>query len=188
MHSNALNSIFICHFSPQQSPCSFLADYVHMTDNSPWHVIDRFTACMMMSLEVLKLIIIRPYTRPIIYILYLSTLAVALACFLQGQEALKTMNEADFIFWHSGWHCYPITGIIVHTLDYYTTQIWGQYHHHLCHLPHQDKKKEKGLDSRTSISKTASQAISIKVKVFRPLVRHTWEEKWIRIFHRLFLS
>jgi hypothetical protein len=136
-----------------------------MTDNSPWHVIDRFTACMMMSLEVLKLIIIRPYTRPIIYILYLSTLAVALACFLQGQEALKTMNEADFIFWHSGWHCYPITGIIVHTLD--------------------DKQKEKGLDSRTSISKTASQAISIKVKVLTPRPIKAKREKMRNIHNRL---
>jgi hypothetical protein len=156
-----------------------------MTDNSPWHVIDRFTACMMMSLEVLKLIIIRPYTRPIIYILYLSTLAVALACFLQGQEALKTMNEADFIFWHSGWHCYPITGIIVHTLDYFTTQIWGQYQHLVCHATHHDKQKEKGLDSRTSISKTASQAISIKVKVLTPRPIKAKREKMRNIHNRL---
>lgn len=158
-----------------------------MTDISPWHVIDRFTACMMMSLEVVKLIIIRPYTRPVIYILYLTTLVVAMGCFLQGQEALKTMNEAGFVFWHSGWHCYPITGSIVHTLDYYTTQIWGQYHNHLCHVPRQDKKIKEG-DNRRRNSTLASQAISIKVKVMTPEPIKAKREKMRNIHNRLCLE
>lgn len=154
-----------------------------MTEISSWHVIDRFTACMMMSLELVKLIIIRPYTRPIIYILYLTTLVVAICCFLQGQEALKTMNEDGFVFWHSGWHCYPITGSIVHTLDYYMTQRWGQYHH-LCHVTHQKMKKK---DSRRSIptTTTTSQTISVKVKVITPRSIKAKREKMRNIHNRL---
>jgi hypothetical protein len=149
-----------------------------MTDISPWHVIVRFTACMMMSLELVKLIIIRPYTRPVIYTLYLTTLVVAICCFLQGQEALKTMNEDGFVFWHSGWHCYPLTGSIVHALDYFTTRRWGQYHH-LCH------KNTKEEDSRRSISKTSSQTISIKLKVITPRPIKAKREKIRNIHNRL---
>jgi hypothetical protein len=99
-----------------------------MTNISPWHVIDRVTACTMMSLELVKLVIIRPYTRPIIYTLYLICLGIAIFCFLKGQESLATLHEDGFVFWHSGWHCYPIMGSIVHSLDYYSNQQWGQYH------------------------------------------------------------
>jgi hypothetical protein len=99
-----------------------------MTKISPWHVIDRITACTMMSLEIVKLVIICPYTRPIIYTLYLTCLGIAMICFLKGQESLKTLHEDDFVFWHSGWHCYPIMGSIIHSLDYYLNQQYGQYH------------------------------------------------------------
>lgn len=37
-----------------QSPLSFLADYVHMTNDSYWHVVDRCMAVPLMGTEVLK--------------------------------------------------------------------------------------------------------------------------------------
>jgi hypothetical protein len=49
-----------------------------MTNISAWHVIDRFTACTMMTLELVKLITMRPYTRPAIYILYLMSCGIAI--------------------------------------------------------------------------------------------------------------
>ncbi|KAL7538155.1 hypothetical protein ACHAXR_011624 [Thalassiosira sp. AJA248-18] len=111
-----------------QSPCSFLADYVHMTNISPWHSIDRFIACFMMSLELVKLLVMRPYTRPLIYLLYLISVIGAVFCFLKSQKSQETMNEDSFIFWHNGWHCYPLACIVIFLLENYLNIRWGEYY------------------------------------------------------------
>jgi len=111
-----------------QSPCSFLADYVHMTNISAWHTIDRFLACSMMCLELAKLITMSVYTRPYIYMLNLTSVGLAMFCFLQSQKSQQALDEDGFIFWHCGWHCYPIAACIIHITDHYLNRKWGEYY------------------------------------------------------------
>lgn len=98
-----------------------------MTNISPWHPIDRFLACILMSMELVRILVMRAYTRPLIYILYLTCCGVAIFCFFKSQEAQKSLNADGFVFWHNGWHCYPITVSIVHLLDCYLNRRWAEY-------------------------------------------------------------
>jgi len=109
-----------------QSPCSFLADYVHMTNISAWHTIDRFLACTMMCLELAKLVTMSVYTRPYIYMLNLTSVGLAIFCFLQSQKSQQALDEDGFIFWHCGWHCYPIAACIIHIFEHYLNSKWGE--------------------------------------------------------------
>ncbi|KAL3785087.1 hypothetical protein ACHAWO_000294 [Cyclotella atomus] len=111
-----------------QGPCSFLADYVHMTNNSPWHQIDRFLACLLMSLEMIKLIVMRPHTRPALYALYLIGVSMAIGCFIKSQESQRELDTDGFIFWHCGWHCYPIFGTALVGLDKWIGIHYGEYY------------------------------------------------------------
>lgn len=131
---------FACALIVLQSPCSFLADYVHMTNVSPWHTIDRFLACFMMSLEVVKIIAMRPYTRPVVYLLYLTCCAGAVYCFLKSQEAQKMLSVEGFVFWHNGWHCYPIAATAVFFLEMHLNRRWGDHYSF-------DEEEEDGGDS-----------------------------------------
>ena len=110
-----------------------------MTNISAWHVIDRFSACIMMLLELIKLVTMRPYTRPAIYILYLVSCGIAMFCFLKGQESLQLLSEDGFVFWHSGWHCYPIIASFVHLIEYALNQRWGEYYKFGCDEAAADK-------------------------------------------------
>ena len=67
-----------------------------------------------MSMELVKIVVMRPYTRPLLYILYLMCCGVAIFCFFKSQEVQKSLDADGFVFWHNGWHCYPITASIVH--------------------------------------------------------------------------
>lgn len=120
-----------------KGPCSFLADYVHMTDNSHWHLIDRFLACLLMSCEMVKLIAMRPYTRPIVYGLHIIAVSAAVICFVNSQQSQKDLDTDGFIFWHCGWHCYPIAGTVVVGLDRWLVHRYGEYY------PFDDEKKKK---------------------------------------------
>jgi hypothetical protein len=33
------------------------------------------------------------------------------------------LNEDGFVYWHCAWHCYPVLGIIVHFLEYWTETV-----------------------------------------------------------------
>lgn len=114
-----------------------------MTNISVWHVIDRFSACIMMLLELVKLVTMRPYTRPAIYILYLISCGIAMFCFLKGQESLKLLSEDGFIFWHSGWHCYPIIASIVHLLEIFLDMRYGEYYKFRCNDQNDDQGPSK---------------------------------------------
>ena len=105
-----------------------MADYVHMTNISIWHIIDRCLACTLMSLELVKLLVMSRYTRPMVYVLGLMCCGFAMCCFLQSQKAQQALDADGFVFWHNGWHLYPITGSLVHLLDYYLNQRWGEYY------------------------------------------------------------
>ncbi|KAL7552154.1 hypothetical protein ACHAWF_015367 [Thalassiosira exigua] len=110
-----------------QSPCSFLADYVHMTNVSTWHTVDRILACFMLSLEMIKVATMRPYTRPAVYAFYVAAVAGALFCFLRSQGAQEALNAEGFVFWHNGWHCYPLNASIVAFAEVYLDRRWGIY-------------------------------------------------------------
>eukprot|EP00804_Cyclotella_cryptica_P010230 CCRYP_016707-RA/>CCRYP_016707-RA protein AED:0.28 eAED:0.28 QI:106/0.5/0.66/1/0.5/0.33/3/219/400 len=111
-----------------QGPCSFLADYVYMTHYSLWHMIDRFLACMLMLLELLKFVVMRPYTRPVVYTLYLLSVGFAIFCFMKSQESQRELNEDGFVFWHCGWHCYPLASILVCWLENCLMRYYGEYY------------------------------------------------------------
>ena len=118
-----------------------------MTNISSWHVIDRCLACILMSMELVRIVVARPYTRPLIYILYLSCCGAAICesrvsicnsiisiqlltwffynvclcnivvCFLKSQESQNSLNADGFVFWHNCWHCYPLAGSFIQLLD-----------------------------------------------------------------------
>ncbi len=79
-------------------------------------------------MELVKILVMRPYTRPLIYILYLTCCGVAIFCFFKSQEAQQSLNADGFVFWHNGWHLYPVTGSIVHLLDCYLNQRWADHY------------------------------------------------------------
>jgi hypothetical protein len=99
-----------------------------MTNNSPWHLIDRFIACLLMSLEMTKLITMRPYTRPVIYALHLIGVFMAIGCFIKSQASQRELDTNGFIFWHCGWHCYPILCTAVVGLDKWIDRNHGEYY------------------------------------------------------------
>ena len=49
-------------------------------------------------------------------------------CFLQSQKSQQALDEDGFIFWHCGWHCYPIAACIIHIADHYLNRIWREYY------------------------------------------------------------
>lgn len=82
----------------------------------------------MMASELVKLIALRPYTRPLIYTLYLTCCAAAVFCFIKSQEAQETLNAEGFIFWHNGWHAYPIAEAIVYFIEIALNWRWGEHY------------------------------------------------------------
>lgn len=123
-----------------------------MTNISVWHVIDRFSACIMMLLELVKLVTMRPYTRPAIYIMYLTSCGIAIFCFLKGQESLKLLSEDGFIFWHSGWHCYPIIASIVHLLEIFLNMRFGEYYKFGCDNGNDDRRPSEREGKSTELT------------------------------------
>ena len=99
-----------------------------MTNISIWHTIDRFLACCMMCLELSKLLTMRRFTRPYIYMLYLVFVAMAVFSFLKSQKSQQTLNEDGFIFWHCAWHFYPIACCPLHLVEHYMNNQWGEYY------------------------------------------------------------
>jgi hypothetical protein len=91
-------------------------------------MIDRFLACMLMLLEMLKFVVMRPYTRPVVYTLYLISVTMAIYCFMKSQESQRELNEDGFVFWHCGWHCYPLASILVCWLENCFIRHYGDYH------------------------------------------------------------
>lgn len=102
-----------------QGPSSFMADYVRMTDESIWHNIDRVMACFLFSLECTKLVVMCPHTRPMIYASYLACFSIAVFCFMGSQAAQVSMDPDGFIWWHNGWHCYPILATSTRLVEMY---------------------------------------------------------------------
>ena len=112
-----------------QGPCSFLADYVHMTNTTLWHTVDRFLACANMALKLAELISMYRFPRPVIFASYIACTANAVFSFLNSQHSQSVLDTDGFIFWHNCWHCFPMTLIVVCWFENVLNRRWGQYYH-----------------------------------------------------------
>jgi hypothetical protein len=142
-----------------------------MTNVSPWHVIDRCLACILMAMELVKILVMRPYTRPIIYIMYLACCGAAIFSFLKSQEAQKNLNADGFVFWHTSWHSYPIAGCMLHLLDNFLDRRLDEYYSLDCgSVAERDEYKESGTvttralfgDGKHSSSVTNLNALGVR--------------------------
>jgi hypothetical protein len=92
-------------FEMHEAPLSFLADYIYMDQDSLFHVLDRFVAVPLMTLELWKVACLWRFASNIsaTFLYTLSTLS-ALYCFLQSQQAQSMQDVDGFIIWHNRWH------------------------------------------------------------------------------------
>lgn len=111
-----------------QGPCSFFADYMHMSNVSLWHVVDRCLACTNMAFHLSELICSYPFTRPGIYASNLACTAAAVFSFLNSSRAQSALDTEGFIFWHNCWHCFPINLITVCWFENVLNRRWGEYY------------------------------------------------------------
>ena len=129
-----------------QSPLSFMADYMNMTNSSVWHIYDRFFACTMFVLTFALIYCTHtcvPKVQPLILLMDILALIYASACFICSQSAqvrlftvynrlrrnvfkgrfyldLKSRKDKDgFIFYHHLWHMYPIIKTCIYLIDLY---------------------------------------------------------------------
>jgi len=112
-----------------QGPCSYFADYIHMTNVSYWHNVDRWLACTNMTLQLGELICMYRFTRPVVFASYIGCTAAAVISFLNSQHAQSALDTEGFIFWHNCWHCLPITLIVVCWFENVLNRRWGEYYH-----------------------------------------------------------
>jgi len=112
-----------------QGPCSFFADYIHMTNVSLWHMVDRVLACANLAFHCGELICIYRFTRPGIFVSYLACTAIAVFSFLNSQHAQSALDTEGFVFWHNCWHCFPITLIVVCWFENVLNRRCGEYYH-----------------------------------------------------------
>lgn len=109
-----------------QSPLSYIADYLYMTHDSYWHIIDRIFAFPGMILECVKYIIMiyvsvkypKQQNRYTCFV-YGLNLCGALYCYSKSQQAQNNIDVHGFCFWHTAWHMYPIINSCVILLNYY---------------------------------------------------------------------
>lgn len=105
-----------------QSPLSFMADYINMTNDSMWHVYDRVLACTLFTLTISSLVCTHAYAKKInIDSLILDFIAISFAfgSFLMSSQAQSNKDSDAFLFWHNCWHCYPILKVGIYFLDIY---------------------------------------------------------------------
>lgn len=88
-----------------QSPLSFAADYLNMSNDSYWHVADRLVATPALLLESSKIIaMVYHEIRLGVLISYCLALVFAVYCFAQSQEAQQRLDRDAFVFFHNMWH------------------------------------------------------------------------------------
>jgi len=88
-----------------QSPLSFGADYLNMSNDSFWHVADRLVATPALLLETSKIVaMVYHKVKPCILLSYSLALAFAVYCFAKSQEAQDRLDRDGFVLWHNAWH------------------------------------------------------------------------------------
>ena len=103
---------------------SFVADYVHMTNDTIFHAVDRFIACPMLLLELGKIATMFPHVRTSTFSLYLASIIFAVYSFLKSSNAQDVYDEDDFVFWHNCWHIYPLLVSVIMGFDFF---VLGEY-------------------------------------------------------------
>jgi hypothetical protein len=118
-----------------QSPLSFLADYVHMTNDSYWHVVDRSMALPLMLIELVRVTLVtqqsiqyrqEPGRAMSLSLLGLQFAALLFAAFsfANSQGAQASLHHDGFIFWHNCWHLYPLLATLITLYDFYACGGW----------------------------------------------------------------
>jgi len=108
-----------------QGPLSFLADYISMSKDSYFHVIDRFSATVLIGVEFLKITLMvrehiykgRPFCRSVSLHGYVFAFVCAIMFFMKSQESQNQQDLKGFIFWHNLWHTYPLVGSFLMMLE-----------------------------------------------------------------------
>lgn len=109
----AKNTPFPYHFFSYgllifQGPLSFMADYVNMTEDSVFHVIDRCCAILLFGMEFWHIATRSSRTRAEVMVLILASIIFAGFSFMKSQESQRKVDAEGFTFWHAMWHTYPI--------------------------------------------------------------------------------
>ncbi len=90
-----------------------------MTNDSIFHVIDRFMANINLSIQIWRVCALYHYARPGVFYCQLGAITFAIFCFMNSQDAQIDKDADAFIFWHNFWHTFPFFGIIIECYDYF---------------------------------------------------------------------
>jgi hypothetical protein len=90
-----------------------------MTNDSIFHVIDRFMAIINLSIQLWRVCALYHFARPVIFYCQLGAITFAIFCFLNSQDAQIDKDSDAFIFWHNFWHTFPFFGIMIECFDYF---------------------------------------------------------------------
>jgi len=103
-----------------QGPLSCWADYVHMSNDSIAHSLDKALAVPLMMMEVWKVtLMIWHGMKPMVLVLYSMATTAAIVSLLNSSEAQLLGDRDGFVFWHGMWHIYPLIVSIIISVDYY---------------------------------------------------------------------
>eukprot|EP00543_Licmophora_paradoxa_P005112 CAMPEP_0202448170 /NCGR_PEP_ID=MMETSP1360-20130828/6979_1 /ASSEMBLY_ACC=CAM_ASM_000848 /TAXON_ID=515479 /ORGANISM="Licmophora paradoxa, Strain CCMP2313" /LENGTH=195 /DNA_ID=CAMNT_0049065611 /DNA_START=964 /DNA_END=1551 /DNA_ORIENTATION=+ len=100
-----------------------------MSNDSIWHVIDRFLAAPALLLEFGRwatMLFAPPYkdgtpqVSNTVCALYFIALLLAVYFYSQSQRAQQQLDRDGFVVWHTLWHCYPILASAIMLVDYYS--------------------------------------------------------------------
>lgn len=139
-----------------QAPLSFMADYIHMTNDSPFHVIDRFIAVALVFLEVLRIVTSASYVNSSTLVLSVMAFMLAMFSFMNSQISQNKECTSGFIFWHALWHIYPF---LVASIVIFDKFVLGQYDDAM-------EWKTKGLASRTKEGVRLLSTVAMKGPVW----------------------
>jgi len=100
-----------------QGPLSFKADYCNMTNDSIYHVIDRFMAVINSFFYVTKFATYFWHGRTSTAVCQIAALIVTMLCFMKSQKAQIMQNPDDFCLWHTMWHIGPLIGTVIDSVE-----------------------------------------------------------------------
>jgi len=106
-----------------QGPLSFQADFMNLTNDSIYHVLDRSFACINLFFECGKMLCIYNNVGFEIFCCYFANLSFGLFCFMNSQDAQMNSSPDLFIFWHTLWHVYPLIYTVIRIVELHFTKI-----------------------------------------------------------------
>mmetsp|Transcript_25723 Transcript_25723/g.29390 ORF Transcript_25723/g.29390 Transcript_25723/m.29390 type:complete len:201 (-) Transcript_25723:104-706(-) len=93
-----------------QAPLSFCADYLYMSEDSIFQVLDRTSAVIASMMEILRQIshFQSGHISNLFAVLIALATMSAIICYYQSYISQMSMNRDGFIFWHFLWHLFPL--------------------------------------------------------------------------------